>query len=166
MVHGLETMQRLNEEAIAKQTDVIGLPEDNAVGEHNEWRRIAMGFSFAFAMILVMIAVSKWFEWAMNKDTLRPFVQEVQVEPLYHYGEQVFFTEGFYIGQRGDVIGWNELDCDYMVRVAGRVAFNVPEDHLESLERSTFDWQKSERNRKMQSAEEILFGPEPASPFD
>lgn len=156
MVHGLETMKRLNEEAIDK---------------HQEQEPSESGSSVAMAIILVCVIIIAAIGVAQTaarmsmqrRDAVASpsQVDAVSVVPLYTFGQEVRLIGGFYAGAVGRVVGWDERQCVYQVQVDSvqRIA-NVSEDQMRPL-RSLDPWEGFDRDRKMQELEQ----PSIASPL-
>jgi transcription antitermination factor NusG len=128
MVHGLETMKRLNEEAIEKHQETEQSPSD----DRPVWRDI-MTACLAVALILTVAAtISKTLAFLsflrQRSDGVQPIAAQPNVDPLYKFGDRVVLLAGFFDGHEGTVIGWDAANCEYTVRVNGQVIFNVSED--------------------------------------
>lgn len=96
MVHGLETMKRLNEEAIEK---------------HQETEPSESGSSVAMAIILVCVIIIAAIGIAQTaaracRVASPSQVDAVSVVPLYTFGQEVRLIGGFYAV--GRVVGWDE----------------------------------------------------------
>jgi hypothetical protein len=141
MVHGLETMKRLNEEAIDK---------------HQEQEPSESGFSVAMAIILVCVIIIAAIGVAQTASRMSmqsrdavawpSQVDAVSVVPLYTFGEEVRLIGGFYDGAVGRVVGWDERQCLYQVKVDSVQGIaNVSEDQMRPL-RSRDPWEGFDRD--------------------
>lgn len=149
MVHGLETLQRLNDEAI-KRAEVN---REATTGEGNDLRRITMGLVCALLVMLLLAGAMQYGQWVMDqRGKMQPIAAElVTVQPLYKFGAEVVMQAGFYIGTPGRVVGWDSSTCSYSVATDWVLIELVPEQDLSS--------------RGMQIANEPDLKPDLAAPF-
>ncbi len=109
------------------------------------WRRVVAGFCCAFTVVMIMML-------CLDQDKLRtpqPIAATTTVEPIFTFGEQVFFTRGFYRDTTGKVVGWDEPSCTYTIATDVVIVDQVPEEHLHTL-------------RKLEEIDDLFGAPLPA----